>query len=188
MCGCVYFCEMFICAKMQCNSTSLCFIAHEFNFSFVTRRLCYFFPRQFHSLALMAKCQQVNICKISCGSFTPEMSLLPLRLYFQNTTRGTYGALYAAGRLSEQLRLGVLHLGGVEDLLALHLVQVQEAAEPHGGWKERGDTEILKRHGSSLLLSLQFPAAFIQCSFFGGKCRFRVSDELCVRVRLTRGG
>lgn len=45
----------------------------------------------------------------------------------------TYRTLYAASRLSKQLRLGVLHLGGVEDLLALHLVQVQETVEPHGG-------------------------------------------------------
>ncbi|TNN29034.1 hypothetical protein EYF80_060818 [Liparis tanakae] len=49
----------------------------------------------------------------------------------------THGALDAARRLSEQLRLGVLHLAGVEDLLTLDLVQVQEPAELHGGWKEK---------------------------------------------------
>lgn len=45
----------------------------------------------------------------------------------------TYGVLDAASRLAEQLRLGVVHLRGVENLLTLHLVQVQGAAEPQGG-------------------------------------------------------
>lgn len=45
----------------------------------------------------------------------------------------TYSVLDAASRLPEQLRLGVIHLGGVEDLLSFHLVQVQDAAELHGG-------------------------------------------------------
>lgn len=45
----------------------------------------------------------------------------------------THSALYAARHLSKQLRLGVVHLRRVEDLLAFHLVQVQEAAELHGG-------------------------------------------------------
>lgn len=45
----------------------------------------------------------------------------------------TYSVLNAASRLPEQLRLGVVHLGGVEDLLSFHLVQVQDATELHGG-------------------------------------------------------
>lgn len=45
---------------------------------------------------------------------------------------GTYSALYAAGRLSKQLRFLVVHLRSVENLLAFHLVKVQEARELHG--------------------------------------------------------
>lgn len=45
----------------------------------------------------------------------------------------THSALDAPGRLAEQLWLGVFHLGCVEDLLTLYLVQVQEATETHGG-------------------------------------------------------
>lgn len=57
--------------------------------------------------------------------------------FFYCITANTYSTLDAACCLSKQLWLGVLHLRCVEDLLALHLVQVQETAEPHGGWKKR---------------------------------------------------
>lgn len=57
----------------------------------------------------------------------------------------THSTLDAPGRLPKQLRLGILHLRGVEDLLALHLVQVQEAAEPHGGWEEMVSYTSYKR-------------------------------------------
>lgn len=59
-------------------------------------------------------------------------------LIFKMTTSCvTYSILYATSSLSKQLWLGILHLGSVENLLALHLVQMQEPAEPHGGWKKR---------------------------------------------------
>lgn len=45
----------------------------------------------------------------------------------------TYGVLDTASRLTEQLRLGVVHFRGVENLLTFYLVQVQGAAEPQGG-------------------------------------------------------
>lgn len=61
----------------------------------------------------------------------------------------TYSALYAAGRLSEQLRLWVLHLRGVEDLLVIHLVEVQEAREPHGGCAEKRRQWRLWSHTSA---------------------------------------
>lgn len=67
--------------------------------------------------------------------FGQDASLLLLELYDYDTTwsYNTYSALYAAGGLSKQLWFGVLHLRGVENLLAFNLVQVQETAEPHGG-------------------------------------------------------
>lgn len=49
------------------------------------------------------------------------------------TLKNTYSVLDAASRLAKQLRLGVVHLRGVENLLTFYLVQVHGAAEPQGG-------------------------------------------------------
>lgn len=47
----------------------------------------------------------------------------------------THSALNAPGCLSKKLRLGIVHLRSIEDLLTLHLIQVQKTAEFHGGYK-----------------------------------------------------
>lgn len=68
-----------------------------------------------------------------CDRFCQGASLLLLERYNTTWSYNTYSVLYAAGSLSKQLWLGVLHLRGVENLLAVNLVQVQETTELHGG-------------------------------------------------------
>ena len=120
-----------------------------------------------------------------------KLSKQYLKFYSNCTPRttcfcGTYRALYAASRLSKQLRLGVFHLGSVENLLALHLVQVQETVELHGGWRKKGricDTGTAQLRPSSITQHL-LPS---HSARFLGWCQFWVSDGSCVRVCLTKG-
>lgn len=53
--------------------------------------------------------------------------------FFRAGGHGTHGALDAPRRLPEELGFGVGHLGGVEQLLALHLLQDQHPLEHFGG-------------------------------------------------------
>lgn len=87
---------------------------------------------------------------------------------------GTYSILDATGGLSKQLWLGILHLGSVENLLALHLVQMQEPAEPHGSWKERNMKTWRWQNIVQSACYYSVPVAFTQSSCQG-----------CVRIGLV---
>lgn len=97
---------------------------------------------------------------------------------------GTYGVLYATSSLSKQLRLGVLHLGGVEYLLALHLVQMQEPAEPHGSCKERNMKTWSWRDTAQSACFYSVPVSVTQSSWQGCVRTGLVMD--CVYVRVWR--
>lgn len=107
---------------------------------------------------------------------TKTQKCLFLFFFFFKVTSscGTHSIFYATGGLSKQLWLGILHLGGVENLLALHLVQMQEPAEPHGGWKERNMKTWAWQNIAQRARYYSVPIAFTQSSCQG-----------CVRIGLV---
>lgn len=98
------------------------------------------------------------------------------KTFFQKTTSfcGTYSILNATSSLSKQLWLGIFHLGSVENLLALHLIQMQEPTEPHGGWKERNMKPWSWQSIAQSACYYSVPIAFTQSSCQG-----------CVRIGLV---
>lgn len=56
----------------------------------------------------------------------------PFFFFFPSCQAQAHRALDAPGRLPEELRFGVSHLGGVEELLAFHLLQDEHSLEDFG--------------------------------------------------------